>query len=270
MKYDIRVSLSGADESAEISSLHDMLRAYPFTELGIQMLPGREGVPHYPSHEWIKRLMRLVSSDVLTHGRITLHINKEYCRSILSGKIPDDVLNVLYAQGGENAVRKMQLNFRPDCGTNAEELSLCLTLLESNGIKAIIQSHPATAVLLYETNKLMPPEFSGYEVLHDTSEGKGIRPAQWPAQRPGCFNSWAGGITPESVTKDISRIIKSAVPPFGIDAESGLRDINNRRIFSIPRACAMAQAAAACGMGFCTVSDHDEGGSKPSSTISAE
>lgn len=62
-----RVTITGADDSTDISQLVELSQEFPFVEWGILVSRRSEGGPRFPSREWIDAEPRIYSPRTTCH-----------------------------------------------------------------------------------------------------------------------------------------------------------------------------------------------------------
>lgn len=210
------VTLTGADDSVSPENLVQLSNKYPFVEWGI-LIGSRNGVPRFPSLEWIEKLAKID-----TKINLSLHV----CGSYL-----DEILNNCELLFPVNIFSRIQLNFHGISIPKKSSLNI-LKICELHTNKTFIVQ--LDGINDWVLSLLLNNNISATG-LYDYSHGAGIRPRSW-IENSWSFNDiqcigYAGGIGPESVITDTKNIEKCAKGKFWIDMETKLRSINNGDIF---------------------------------------
>lgn len=201
------ITLTGIDEHTDLDALMRMLDnagTYP-VEIGVLWTTSPEGRNRYPSGEFIAKAADRLGS------RLAVHICGKGARTQAAGyQAPHDVLR---------KVGRIQVNGNVE----ANELAIMMGRFDR---QLFITQHPANAELLL---------FWGdgrHQILIDGSGGRGIKPEKWVVPNTSKRIGFAGGLSPETLSEEISKM-----PPHAwVDLETNLRD--GQDWFSIERAAA--------------------------------
>lgn len=204
-------TLTGVDESTDLSRLAGLSSEFPFAEWGFLYSPTRQGQPgRYPSVSTILRAFR----ELPAHVRLALHVCGQGVPDLLGSEpTVTDLVRAVGARGG-----RIQLNFnqqrdRLDLVRMGEWLAL------RDGLTVITQHNAA--------NDVVHQAFlahGNHAVLFDASGGQGLSPERWPAPLPGTSCGYAGGMGPDNLRQELGRIAAAAAGHVTwIDMEGKLR-----------------------------------------------
>jgi hypothetical protein len=221
------LTLTGAGEATCLERLGALAKQFPFLEWGVLYSPERAGREHrYPSLAWLEAFALRANEE---GWNIALH---------LCGKAVHLVRDAAAAgarQQGDAArlfslaekFGRVQLNVR----AKSSDL-LAYRMLVSN----LHRNEMRTRVILQwnDANKemcgLLRTEY-GFEVLVDSSGGRGVSPSSWPtAEDVGVQHiGWAGGLGPSNISEQLDIISQAAKSrPFWVDMEGKLRDAQDQ------------------------------------------
>lgn len=224
MNFD-RVTMTGADDSVRPEDLFHLSERYPFVEWGILVSRNNEGMPRYPSREWLLRLVDLASKRPI---RLSLHVCGHWVRQLLLGvnEMPD---------GMEDVFQRIQLNFHAEkTPCNRDAFAQALVALGEK--QFIFQIDGALGNAHFEA--IHAPNDGDIDAvpLFDISGGAGILPSEWPAAkykldegRP-LYHGFAGGLGPDNLPAQLPLIAAAAGDaPYWIDMETRVRSDNDRQ-----------------------------------------
>jgi len=198
-------TVTGADEQTDVGLLAKL-----DAEIGLLYTATPEGRNRYPSMKWIKNAARNLP-------RVAIHICGSHARAELTSGWLDDLL--------ENAQR-VQVN-------GILSIQCCEQICAMFPGKTIITQHNP------KNGQLLDVKASNHALLVDASGGRGISPEAW--RRPDTKKpvGYAGGLGPDNMALELSRIALIADGPWWVDMEGKLR-VNDR--FSFCRAQAAVWA----------------------------
>lgn len=220
----MRCTLTGVDESTDVGALVSLWRAFPFVEVGVLYSPSRAGQGRYPSLGWIEDLAKTLAP--LPGPPLALHLCGRAALQYLGHPIP--------APGDIRRLRalaehfpRIQLNLRAEADTPA----LIQTALRDHPSQQLITQHNPANERLWQALRAE----ERHVVLFDASGGEGRRPSTWPSPLPGKHCGYAGGLGPDNLATELTRIAAAARgQDYWVDMESSLRDDADR--FSLGRA----------------------------------
>jgi hypothetical protein len=209
-----RVTFTGVDAFTDLERLAALAVHRPWMEVAALVSEERAGEdPRYPSRTWRQRFLHAA----LPRRQRALHL----CGAAVGDFLRDDerLLRDL------DRVARVQLNF------SAERIpSDWLEALPSHvrqwqdfapDTEFVLQINPANARL---PTLFSPPEhYWNVAFLADSSGGRGVVPAAWPAPVPGFRTAYAGGIAPGRIVSTLRALAEIAPPITGIDMETGVR-----------------------------------------------
>ena len=223
------VSLTGADDSVDPSSLSQLAQEFPFVEFGILFSNGRQGTERYPSADWIVKLMDVCVQyhlDTGNHLKFAAHLCGEYAREFIKGN-SDFWLTRWERESG--LFKRIQLNVTDEAFMDINFLDLVVESQREGHSwdQVIVQTKRPfeRATYISSANAALNGRVS---LLYDASGGKGISPKSWPSIPAGvkvpC--GYAGGINPQNVDQVLKEITKlpSGVYDSWIDMETGVRN----------------------------------------------
>jgi hypothetical protein len=217
------VTLTGVDMHADPRALSDLAVRHPRVEWGVLSSAERREA-RYPDDAWVAAFLRECSG---AHAAIHL------CDAHVDAFIGGDVAIAAKAAAFERA----QLNFSQRLTPKPVD-ALRAAMARYRG-RVILQHNPDNADLI-EALRVAGADF---DVLFDASSGKGLRPEAWPAPIAGLRCGYAGGLGPDNVAPELSRIAAAAGEhDYWIDMASSLRGADGR--FSLAAAERVLDAAA--------------------------
>lgn len=206
-------TITGADDKVEVSDLIALSARFPFVEWGILFSPKHEGIARYPKQAWVESfLSKAVSVNRSAH----------LCGGAIKGfaEADPDLLSMI------DRFQRIQLNFNASRPFFSKENGLSKVVSVSRIVK------PFVITQFNEPNRHVFKVFTGMPgrrgVLFDASGGNGVAPEAWPEMLPNIPCGFAGGLNPDNVTSELTKI--SAIVgdrPFWIDMESGVRTEDN-------------------------------------------
>lgn len=214
-----RVTVTGADDSIEPSELFSVQEKYPFCEFGIllshkQTLNG--GGNRFPSKEWIYSLV----SECRRRGRkpnISAHLCGQWVDGFLSGHLLDfDTIT----PGFFELIQRIQVNTHAQKSTSTVEMFDVVNWLSGEGKTIIFQLDGRDGTDI--AKRVASFGHKNIAGLFDLSHGAGVLPREYPKPFKHLLCGYAGGLSPENVSDQLSIIEKATDGPTWIDAETRL------------------------------------------------
>lgn len=216
-----RIVLSGANEYTDAEALISLCGKLSFVEIGIQV-SGDKAFFGSARYWWIHTLVHYSSPKI----PLALHLNKNWVEDFCTGKLPPELETFLKFRhhNGKPVFERIQLNFKIGREKTPDMDTLLATMRRYQpGHKFILSYNDSNKEFIRQIYK------SGFAIdalLHDSSFGEGISPAQRAAPVfADVYQGYAGGLSPDNVTDELDKI--NAVVPRGkcffIDAEGKLK-----------------------------------------------
>lgn len=200
-----KVTITGADDKIKQQDLLSIALKYPFVEFGI-LISTKTGRSRYPQISWILDL-----DSIKEKTNFSLHL----CGDILSNFINGIKLEDLIGKNVFSIFNRFQLNF----SNKFDKINLknfSYNIKNNPDKEFIFQTRSFSEPLIDEVKDLNNVKF-----LYDCSGGRGILPTEWIGSDVYC--GYAGGLTPENLEFNLSKISDVCTADFWIDAETGLR-----------------------------------------------
>ncbi len=220
-----KVTVTGADDSTDISKMFEIQEKYPFVEWGILLSEKyslNDGTGRFPSKLWLQKLAELNKNSSVKLN-LAGHICGRWTTKLLLGEFPS--LGLIDGDLSEMFDR-YQINTHAEFHkVDFDKLDVILNNLASHNISIIFQ--------LDGVNDIMVPMWKrnhrNISGLFDLSHGAGILPTQWPKPIEGMYCGYAGGLSPDNVNEQMDEIlIATGDNKTWIDAETHLRSPDNR------------------------------------------
>ena len=194
-----RCTITGLDDLALVPQVNALFRRFPFLEIGILFSANNAGQDRrFPSIQNIQSMIETLE------GNIALHI----CGRAVEDVIMDNRASAANCLARHPKIGRVQLNLH----ASAKWLPSPAIIDKAIGDfrkPVIIQENSAN----HELNRdLLAPN---HQVLFDSSGGLGKAADAWPPLIPGKACGFAGGLGPETIAQEISRI----------EAVAGLNDV---------------------------------------------
>lgn len=205
-------TLTGVDAKTNLDAIARLSEEFPLVEWGFLYSPTRQGWPgRYPANDFLVNAFRGLPQNV----RVALHVCGDGVTNLLQGKRMDRRLtDLVVARGG-----RVQLNFdQSRCAIPIDNIASIMTLYPEATF--ITQGNVGNRGVW---QVLADRGVSNHAVLFDSSGGRGIACADWPAPiLPPC--GYAGGLGPANLGSELDRIHSVAGNrPIWIDMEGKLR-----------------------------------------------
>lgn len=202
-----RVTITGADDGVERSELQRLSEEFPFVEWAILLSKKRQGMPRYPSSDWIVTFV----GNAYRHLHIAGHLCGEWARDAHDGPFLWAITN----HGTFERLERLQVNVSAMTRNMMDKIAY---IGRETGKEFIVQLGSVFDFTVFEC-----PRTISY--LIDDSGGRGILLQDFTAPPGGYRVGYAGGINPENVESVLTRLCSlSGESEFWIDCESGVRD----------------------------------------------
>jgi len=252
------ITLTGVDDHTNLAELANLSERFPLVEWGFLYSPKRQGHGgRYPSVATLLNAFRTLPDTV----RIALHVCGAGVPNLLANEAEvTGLVEAVAARGG-----RVQLNFSQSRGgINLDALSTLLDRYPS--LKVITQHNDA--------NEGVWKRLCGhanYVALFDSSGGRGVERSAWPAPLHGIHCGYAGGLGPDNLAMELTRIRAAASGhPHWIDMEGKLRTEDDTFDLQRAEACLLEAMISLCldwmspeevraAVRFCETCDDDEG-----------
>lgn len=236
-----KVTVTGADDSVSPRSLVEIAEEFPFVEFGILLSKNQLGCTRFPSAAWLSELQSVCNSIPKFGLNLSGHICGRWVREILLGRWPlDELMALLGPHFYDHLFSRWQLNTH---GVSHEWMPEFISGLKS------IATWPGTVIFQYDerNNEVLQAAIeSGAEniaALFDLSHGAGELPKFWPGLLPGISCGYAGGLSPENVRDQCTKIqLSVGNASIWIDAETHLR-MESGRFFDLHKVRDFLRAA---------------------------
>ena len=207
------ITCSDPREFNDIHDIVDLAKLSSRVEIAVQAHPSK--MSHgMPRNEWFRELLDYVITDKININ-LAVHVNNEWCKHICStGEIPtelSDIFDLCYDDDKNRpVVKRWQLNMSENAAKGIKYGKL-KRLFNSNSNKEFIVGQNMNTRLAAGKLHDMGARFS---LLYDTSGGRGLSPAIWTVPLyPNVAQGYAGGLSPENVCENLTRIARVAVLP---------------------------------------------------------
>lgn len=215
-----RCTLTGADDSIPQELLWDLAKPYQFdsrqgqVEWGILYSRSQQGTGRYPSFSWIETLVRCVA----VHEP---HERPKFALHVCGKAVEDFVQGIGHVTEVARHFDRVQLNFQ---AANYSLPTLRAMLNRNAGRCIITQYNDGNQHLA----GVLTSSFN-HAVLFDSSGGQGIERSNWPAPLPAVYCGYAGGLGPDNIQQQLTRIHHvTAGRGYWIDMEGKLRNSGDR------------------------------------------
>lgn len=204
------VTLTGIDYNTHLSAIAEFPE---WVEFGILYTWTPENRNRYPGRATVVRML-----ETLSGRRLALHVCGQAARHLLASESLQDMTDY---------VQRIQVN----------------GIVSAQELTDICQSYPHHKIITQHTRKnagLCIPDIPNHALLVDDSGGRGRSPDHW--DRPVTKKSvgFAGGLGPDNITSEISRIQSIATGDWWVDMEGKLRDEEDW--FDVDKAAAIVLA----------------------------
>lgn len=186
------ITLTGADERTDLRSLVTLAER-PGVEIGLLLSLSNSG-NRYPGQQWLRFAVHQLGP------RCAVHVCGSSARAaLLSGSLP-------WIQDAG----RLQVN-----GAIGEEMLRTLT----SRFRVVVTQHRSGATLA-SLDALGPGE---HQLLVDASGGRGLTPSKWSRPETSRAVGFAGGLGPDNLAEELTRIARFARVPWWVDMETKLR-----------------------------------------------
>lgn len=212
------ITVTGVDDSTAIEDIIRISERFPLVEFGILLSRKQIGRSRFPSAEWLRKLYSVPKTV-----RLSGHICGQWVREIFEGKWPVMEFESLLGLDFFNRFGRWQLNTHGHAHDwNSDFLRF-------------ISGIPGQIIFQYDgknTDVLTAAKALGIEniaALFDLSHGAGALPESWPRNLDGIRCGYAGGLSPDNVSRECHRIgVAAGNSEVWIDAETRLRSDNDQ------------------------------------------
>lgn len=229
-------TLTGVDESTDLPTLTALSREFPIVEWGFLYSPKRQGLPgRYPSADSLRRAFTELSPEV----RVALHVCGGGVPDLLEGEsVVSELVELVAARNG-----RVQLNFNQT--RDPLDLGQLIGFMSRHPALTVITQHNLANYWLWRLLRVA----ANHAVLFDASGGRGLLPEAWPEPLPGVPCGYAGGLGPENLSEQLTRIQAVAGnAAIWVDMEGRLRTVGadgvDRFDLGRCRACLTSMAEA--------------------------
>lgn len=205
-------TLTGVDEQTDVNAIAQLSAKHPIVEWGFLYSPTRQGQPgRYPSVQFLHNTLKTLPA----HTKVALHICGVGVAQLIAGEpVASALLERVSLRGG-----RVQLNF--SAGAMQISLTQLRTYIEQHPNVQFITQHNSANEQVWRHLQDLP----NHSILFDNSGGKGIQTAQWLPPLPNVRCGYAGGLGPDNIATEWSKISTVAGNSgIWIDMESKLRD----------------------------------------------
>lgn len=239
MKFVNTVTVTGADDSTDIKQLLALAKDFPFVEFGILLARDSMGRTRFPSSEWLNQF----ADEAADHNlNISGHLCGAWVRELLKGSWPYQHLSAIHPQIIKPGLfKRWQINTHgTPHKTKPEAVVDIIRYLQGIGQTVIFQYDQVNTLAL---SKAKEAGCTNIAALYDLSHGAGILPEAWPAPLPDIYCGYAGGLSPENVAAQLTKL-ENLVGDTAvwIDAETRLRS-HDDSIFDLNKVRAFLKAA---------------------------
>lgn len=205
----MNVTLTGVDVRTDLAQLPDDC------EIGVLYTETQDGRNRYPAWgDLLQILVGLAKKD----RRVAIHVCGRMARNrLMAGEL--------------EAMSLLSRRFQVNGVVTPDTLEVICDRYPEHEI--VTQYTAANVGLLAVTRK-------NHAVLVDASGGRGLSPASWVRPETTKPVGFAGGLGPDNIKRELSRIHAVAVDPWWIDMEGKLRDEDDW--FDVGRAHAVMEA----------------------------
>jgi hypothetical protein len=204
-----KVTITGADDSTDVSDLLGLSKEFPFVEWGVLVSWSSEGHSRFPTRNWINVLLQ---NSLEQEINLSTHMCGRWVRDLMFGDLDWSELPLVV-----DASQRVQINFHGEAGLshrdfidNLKEKSPREFIFQWDGVN----DHYSFAALLH-----------GIKVssLYDISHGAGVLPDKWIKPSNYFATGYAGGLSPDNVVQNLYQINKICPKDFWIDMETNVR-----------------------------------------------
>jgi hypothetical protein len=209
-KFLDRVTVTGADDSTNISTMVSLSESHPFVEWGILLSKSSEGNSRFPSMPWMKELAKALAENPTM--KLSGHLCGSWVRDLCKGQwtFVEDTQGLIEIFG------RIQLNFHA-IRHNADLPALAAALRCKPNPQYILQLDGVNDGIL---GRVVDAGVDAVP-LFDLSGGAGILPGDWPESQS--YQGYAGGLSAENVAAQLEIISAKSKGLAWIDAETRLR-----------------------------------------------
>lgn len=213
-----RVTITGVDNTVEMSFIDEMTSSYSSVEWGVLLTNGtRKGGPRYPDDAWLAELTTTFKGKY--DQNFAAHFCGDLCDELIGESGESYKSGVLVEHSEPYFFSRVQLNSFPDGKWMPWHVnSLAASLAKVEIIVPLTSDH---ALFLARH-----PFHESVTFLYDDSRGRGIRPDEWPpiTHVNDRVIGFAGGINPNNIREVLDEFSTQDVDGwFWLDMETGVR-----------------------------------------------
>lgn len=197
------VTCSGTNETTNRYQLMNLLSIFPLAEIGVQV--SAEQCLQKPGRlPWLYALSTLVTQEKLGINA-ALHVNNGWVADLGQGIVAPELLELMRLKGidGKPFFQRIQLNFKIGREQTPDLMKLGNLITDFPQHRFVLSYNDSNKPLieqLYERGR-------EFDLLYDSSFGKGIAPSSRPAPVWPCvLQGYAGGIGPDNVALVLDEI----------------------------------------------------------------
>lgn len=246
-RFITKVTVTGADDSVNVSDLYNISQEYPFVEWGILLSRSRmtkqshtgQGT-RFPSEPWLVELAETYNNNSLNMN-FSGHICGGWMREILVGHWPTLELARIHPVL-QSLFQRFQLNMHAEkLSWDFRALTTVLDKLDLEDQSIIFPHDGINHDLLYLAREA---EHENIATLYDLSQGAGVLPSTWPLPLPNVYCGYAGGLSPNNVADQLGKLdaLIEGKHNVWIDAETFLRS-HNDEVFDLGKVVNFLDAA---------------------------
>lgn len=213
-----RVTITGADNDTDVKELLDLSAEFPFVEWGILVSERRVGSPRFPSNYWIDSLC----VEINTRYHMATHVCGQLVKDLLVGKLDWNALpNSVFISDRIQINTGEVYEYSESIIQNLECLAKMAWTddIDLPDLQFIFQSNRANNPLAQTVHNYG----INTAILFDQSRGTGILPVEWPEQHTFLDFGNAGGLGPDNIEREVSKMEKMYTKPYWIDMENNVR-----------------------------------------------
>jgi phosphoribosylanthranilate isomerase len=217
------ISITGADNNTSVGELVDISQDFPYVEWGLLYFPEKEGAKRNPTKDWRHQFLENIPKE-----KTAIHLcGDEVFRQILSQEFDSSELKNELARFGRiqlniNARKLKNLFTDDEINQIYEKLLACnfhiiaqYNHISENAINRFINTHNV--------------DYKYFDILLDSSLGKGVSPDTWSVPKGLSKEAnlgFAGGLNPENIFDNYTKINSITKNKYWLDLESGARTDN--------------------------------------------
>lgn len=217
------ISITGADDNTSITDLVKISKSFPYAEWGILYYPEREGAKRNPTKDWRNQFITSIPKE-----KTAIHLcGEDVFKQILADDFDSSQLKSELAHFGRIQLninsRKLKKFFTD------EEIAQIYKKLLACKFHIIAQYNYISEKAITNFINTNTVDYSRFDILLDSSLGKGISPDTWTVPNGLSKNAtlgFAGGLNPENIFNSFTKIEQITENSYWLDLESGARTDN--------------------------------------------